>query len=70
MGITEVLTIVFVILKLCGVIDWNWFFVLLPEIIAAGLYVLFFILAAAQSISIGHQFNKEFKRFDDERRFR
>lgn len=70
MGITEVLTIVFVILKLCGVIDWNWFFVLLPEIIAVGLYVLLSILAAAQSISIGHQLNKEFKRFDDERRFR
>lgn len=34
MGFTEVLTIVFIVLKILGYIDWNWFFVLLPEIIA------------------------------------
>lgn len=33
MGFTEVLTIVFVIFKLLGIINWNWFLVLLPEII-------------------------------------
>jgi hypothetical protein len=35
MGITEAITIVFVVLKLCGVIDWSWWLVLLPELIAA-----------------------------------
>jgi hypothetical protein len=40
MGFTEVLTIVFVVLKLVGVIDWNWFLVLLPEIIALVFYGL------------------------------
>ena len=39
MGFTEVLTIVFVVLKLLGVISWGWFYVLLPEIIAVVLYI-------------------------------
>lgn len=43
MGIAEILTIVFVVLKLTGVIDWNWGLVLLPEIIACGLYVIWFV---------------------------
>jgi hypothetical protein len=37
-GVTEVLTIIFVVLKLMGIIHWNWFLVLLPEIIAFLLY--------------------------------
>jgi len=43
MGFTEVLTLVFIVLKLTGVIDWGWFYVLLPEIIALTLYVFFLI---------------------------
>ena len=39
MGFTEVLTIVFIVLKLLGVISWGWFYVLLPEIIAVALYI-------------------------------
>ena len=33
MGFTEVLTIVFVIFKLLGIINWSWFYVFLPEMI-------------------------------------
>lgn len=33
MGFTEVLTIVFIVLKLMGIINWSWWLVLLPEII-------------------------------------
>lgn len=39
MGFTEVLTIVFIVLKLIGVISWGWVYVLLPEIIAVVLYI-------------------------------
>lgn len=39
MGFTELLTIVFIVLKLIGVIDWKWIFVLLPEIIALVFYL-------------------------------
>ena len=38
MGICEILTVLFVAFKLLGIISWNWFFVLLPEIIAFVFY--------------------------------
>lgn len=40
MGIFEVLTILFVILKLTGVIAWSWWVVFLPIIISATIYVI------------------------------
>lgn len=33
LNLLTVLTIVFVVLKLCGVIDWSWWLVALPFII-------------------------------------
>lgn len=52
MGLAEVLTVVFVVLKLVGVIDWSWWLVLLPEIIAVGFYILggFVKVAARQAV--------------------
>lgn len=43
MGFTEILTIIFVVCKLLGIITWSWWLVLLPEIIAGALYLLFLI---------------------------
>lgn len=43
MGILELLTIVFIVLKLIGVIDWSWLLVLLPTIISVTFYILWFI---------------------------
>lgn len=40
MGFAEVLTIVFIILKLIGIINWNWILVLLPEIIMIVIYII------------------------------
>ncbi len=34
MGITTVLTIIFIVLKLVGVIHWSWWVVFLPTLIA------------------------------------
>ena len=39
MGFLEVLTLIFVALKLTGHIDWSWFWVLSPTIFAIVLYV-------------------------------
>lgn len=36
---TELLQIVFVVLKLCGVIDWSWWIVLLPTLIPVALVI-------------------------------
>lgn len=46
-GICGVLTIVFIVLKLVGVIAWSWWVVLLPLIIPCALLV---ILVAAKAI--------------------
>lgn len=43
MGFCEVLTIVFVLLKVFDVIDWSWWYVFLPEIIALVFYVIVFL---------------------------
>lgn len=43
MGITEVLTVIFIVLKLTEVITWSWWLVLLPAIISFSIYVLNFI---------------------------
>ena len=59
MGICEVLSIIFIVLKLIGTIDWSWWLVLLPEIIAFAFYILLFGLNIATLIGI----NKEIKRF-------
>lgn len=40
MGIAEVLTIIFIVLKLTEVITWSWWFVLLPMILSFSLYVI------------------------------
>lgn len=65
MGITEVLTIIFVILKLLGKIDWSWWLVLLPEIIAAAAYILIWIAAARQTHLTFRKVNRALDDFDD-----
>ena len=40
LGLAEVLTVVFVVLKLCNVINWSWLWVLSPTWIPIGLYLL------------------------------
>jgi Transmembrane Fragile-X-F protein len=56
MGFAEVLTLIFVVLKRTGSIDWSWWVVFLPEIIAFGIYavILFFggIAIAASSSTV------------------
>lgn len=43
MGITEILTIVFVVLKLLKVINWHWLLVLSPELLTVVVYVIIVI---------------------------
>lgn len=54
MGFTELLTIVFIVLKLIGIIDWKWIFVILPELIAAGFYMLYILFWIWQLYRIKH----------------
>ena len=62
MGFTEILTIIFIVLKLLGVITWAWWVCLLPEIIAGVLYV---IVVVAQLVAI-YKTHKSIKKHFDE----
>ena len=42
-SVTGVLQIIFIVLKLIGVIDWSWWVVFLPTIIPAGAFLLILI---------------------------
>lgn len=40
-----ILSIIFTVLKLCGVITWNWFFVFIPLFIYGDIYIIALIIA-------------------------
>lgn len=65
MGFTEVLTIVFVVLKLIGTIDWSWWLVLLPEIIATAFYIFYIIMYFVMVVRISKQQKKLWRRWDE-----
>lgn len=43
-GFTGVLTVAFIVMKLCGIIKWSWLWVLSPIWISIILWVLIFVL--------------------------
>lgn len=43
-GFCGLLTIAFIVLRLCGVIDWSWWFVLLPTLIAIALPIVIILV--------------------------
>lgn len=46
MSLSVLLTIIFAILKLCGVIAWSWLWVFSPILVALVIWLLFIILFA------------------------
>lgn len=55
MGLFGVLAIVFIVLKLVGVIDWSWWYVLLPlwgpAAIVIVILVMVLLVAAIKSLT-------------------
>ena len=39
-SILHILTIIFIVLKLCNIIDWKWIIVLLPSIIKITIFLI------------------------------
>mgnify|MGYP006887198455 CR=1 FL=1 len=64
MGFTEVLTIIFIVLKLLGVISWSWWLVLLPEILAFVVYAIMVISAVVVSVKAHRNIQKSMEDFD------
>ena len=69
MGFTELLTIVFVVLKLIGTIDWSWWWVLLPEIIGVVFYAYLMIASLRSSAARNRSFNRMCQK-EQRRRYR
>jgi hypothetical protein len=44
LGLLNILTIIFVIAKICGAITWSWWLVLLPTIINVGLTIVIWLV--------------------------
>lgn len=51
LGLGTVLAIVFTVLKLCGVINWSWWWVLLPVWGPVALIVLLLIVAGLCTVA-------------------
>lgn len=63
MGFTEFLTIVFIVLKLIGVITWSWWLVCLPEIIGIALYIIIIVAHCISVSRMNKTINKHFDKF-------
>ncbi len=64
MGITEILTLIFVVLKAFKVIDFTWVQCFIPEMIAGASYFIMLILYIVKSHRIKKTIEKEFNNFD------
>ena len=63
MGITEILTLIFVVLKAFKVIDFTWVQCFIPEMIAGAFYFIMWILYMVKSHRINKMLEKEFNNF-------
>lgn len=49
-GLSTILTVIFVIAKLVGVIEWSWWIVFLPTIIPLIIFLIIVIVAIIRKI--------------------
>ena len=43
-GVLGVLQIIFIVLKLCNVLQWSWWMVFIPAYISAGLTIILIVI--------------------------
>lgn len=58
MGFLEALLIAFIVLKLCGVIDWSWWAVLIPLFVDVVLYGSIFLYRYLEETRIQRNIKK------------
>ena len=68
MGIAEILTVIFVVMKLTGNISWSWWLVLLPEIIAFVVYAALIALHVTVTIQAEKEIRKAARSLRENRR--
>lgn len=52
LGLPHILTIIFVIAKIVGYINWSWWLVLLPSLISVGLWLAIWLIGMIAVIII------------------
>ncbi len=62
MGLLEVLTVIFVILKLVGVISWSWWTVFIPLYIVIGIYFTLLSIMVINYFRLKREIDNEFGR--------
>lgn len=65
MGFTEVLTIIFIFLKVFKVVDWSWWIVWLPEIIMGCVYIVLIFVGIVLHRRSEKAFWNRHKKFED-----
>ena len=50
LGLADILTVPFIVLKLIGVIDWPWLWVFSPILISLALFLVIFILCVLDEL--------------------
>ena len=63
MGITEILTIIFVVLKAFNIVEFSWLQCFIPEIIAGVFYFMILIIYVIRSYRIKKRNIKRVQRF-------
>lgn len=51
-SLSNILTVVFVVLKLTGVINWSWWLVFLPTLIHIGLTLVGLLIVALVTLAV------------------
>lgn len=51
-SLSNILTVVFVVLKLTGVINWSWWLVFLPSLIHIGLTLVGLLIVALVTLAV------------------
>ena len=51
-SLSNILTVVFVVLKLTGVINWSWWLVFLPSLIHIGLTLVGLLIVALIALAV------------------
>lgn len=69
LGLTSVLTIIFVVLKLVGVINWSWWWVLSPILIDIGLAIIVALIYVAYVVHDNKKYNFSKKSKNDKWKF-
>ena len=52
-GFFGLLTIVFIVLKLCKVIDWSWWWILFPTLFSTIVFIIALIVLVIYSVKKG-----------------